>query len=205
MKKNIVTNKDTVKKMIYLALKAEGCSDAGIGGLLGNVEAESAYSSKNLQQSYEKKLGYTDDSYTDAVDSGAYNNFVKDSAGYGLCQWTYWSRKQAMLDYHRKQDASIGDTETQIQWMITELKGYKTVWAKLLTATSVLDAATVVLKQFEKPADQSDAACQKRAKYGEAALAVAMAGQGTNTPSIDYQTRYNSLMTDLKALVAKYN
>ena len=37
-----------------------------------------------LQNNYEKKLGFNDDTYTKAVDNGSYNNFIKDSAGYGL-------------------------------------------------------------------------------------------------------------------------
>ena len=35
-----------------------------------------------------------DKQYTAAVDNGSYKNFVNDSAGYGLAQWTYSSRKQ---------------------------------------------------------------------------------------------------------------
>jgi hypothetical protein len=54
----------------------------------------------------------TDAEYTAAVDAGSYNNFVKDGAGYGLAQWTYWSLKQAMLEYHKKVGKSIGDGET---------------------------------------------------------------------------------------------
>ena len=56
---------------------------------------------KNLQNSYESKLGFTDDTYTAAVDNGSYGNFVKDSAGYGLAQWTYWSRKENLLNFAR--------------------------------------------------------------------------------------------------------
>lgn len=51
---------------------------------MGNLFAESGLNPKNLQNSYEKKLGYNDVTYTQAVDDGTYNNFVKDSAGYGL-------------------------------------------------------------------------------------------------------------------------
>lgn len=54
----------------------------GVAGLMGNLYAESALRSNNLQQTYETKLGYTDDTYTTAVDNGTYTNFVKDSAGY---------------------------------------------------------------------------------------------------------------------------
>jgi hypothetical protein len=44
-----------------------------------------------------KKLKMTDAGYTSAVDDGRYKNFVKDGAGYGLAQWTFWSRKQNLL------------------------------------------------------------------------------------------------------------
>ena len=56
-------------------------------------------------KNYEKGLGLTDAEYTAAVDSGSYSNFVRDSSGYGLAQWTYWSRKEAMLNYARKTSA----------------------------------------------------------------------------------------------------
>lgn len=67
------------------------------------------------------KLGYNDATYTAAVDNGTYTNFVKDSAGYGLAQWTYWSRKQAMLAFHQSKNKSIGDLQTQLEFLIKEL------------------------------------------------------------------------------------
>lgn len=67
----------------------------GVAGLMGNLYAESALNPKNLQNTYEKSLGMTDDSYTSGVDNGSYTNFVRDAAGYGLAQWTYWSRKKS--------------------------------------------------------------------------------------------------------------
>ena len=74
---------------IWNRLDDEGFNDHGKGGLMGNLDAESGLKPKNLQNSYEKKLGYTDDSYTVAVDNGSYGNFVKDSAGYGLAPVSY--------------------------------------------------------------------------------------------------------------------
>ena len=41
----------------------------GVAGLMGNLRDESGLNPRNLQNSYEKKLGFTDDSYTTAVDS----------------------------------------------------------------------------------------------------------------------------------------
>jgi hypothetical protein len=69
---------------------------------MGNMKAESALNSKNLQQSYERKLGFTDDTYTEAVDKGTYKNFIYDKAGYGLVQWTYWSLKEELYNYAKQ-------------------------------------------------------------------------------------------------------
>lgn len=140
----------------------------GVAGLMGNLYAESALNPKNLQNSYETKLGYTDATYTAAVDNGSYTNFVKDSAGYGLAQWTYWSRKQNLLSYAQSAGASIGDLEMQLGFLYKELsEGYKTVLNTLKNATSVLDASNAALTGYEKPADQSTSVQTKRASYGQ--------------------------------------
>ena len=69
----------------------------GAAGLMGNLYAESALNPKNLQNNGNKALGMTDDEFTSAMDAGAYSNFVGDGYGYGLAQWTYHSRKAALL------------------------------------------------------------------------------------------------------------
>ena len=97
------------EQIIWQFFKKQGFTDAGTAGMMGNLFAESALSPINLQNSYEKKLGYTDSSYTAAVDNGSYGNFVKDSAGYGLAQWTYWSRKQNLLNFAKQKKRSIGN------------------------------------------------------------------------------------------------
>ena len=81
---------DINRKALYITqecLKA-GMTVAGAAGVLANVAAESAFNPRNLQDTYERALGYNDDSYTDAVDNGAYQGFTRDAAGYGLAQWT---------------------------------------------------------------------------------------------------------------------
>ena len=102
----------------------KGMNDFAIAGIMGNIYAESGFKPTNLQNTYEKKMGYTDASYTAAVDDGSYTNFVKDSAGYGLVQWTYWSRKQALLEYARSVGKSIGDLSMQLDFMWKEMQGY---------------------------------------------------------------------------------
>jgi hypothetical protein len=60
---------------------------------MGNLDAESGLRSNNLQDTYSREFGLSDIQYTQKVDNGTYTNFIKDGAGYGLAQWTYWSRK----------------------------------------------------------------------------------------------------------------
>ena len=79
----------TNEERIWNYLISAGLNACGAAGLMGNLYAESGLSPTNLQNSFEKKLGYTDATYTAAVDSGAYANFVFDGAGYGLAQWTF--------------------------------------------------------------------------------------------------------------------
>ena len=182
-----LTGKNNEEK-IWNFFIGKGLSKAGAAGLMGNLFAESALNPKNLQNSYEKKLGHTDDSYTAAVDNGSYNNFVRDSAGYGLAQWTYWSRKQNMLEFARAAGKSIGDLEMQLDFLFKELsEGYKSVLTVLKTATTVKAASDSVLLNYERPADQSNTVKTKRAGYGQsyydkyAGTASKPGNGGTNT------------------------
>ena len=157
-----------VERELYAFFKSKELCNNGIFGLFGNLYAESGMKPGNLQNSSEKKLGLTDEAYTAAVDSGNYKNFVHDSAGYGLAQWTYWSRKEAMLAFHQAKGASIGDALTQAEFLYKELsEGYKSVLSVLKTAASIREASDAVLLQFERPADQSEAVRKKRAGYGQ--------------------------------------
>ena len=155
-------------KKMWDYFKSKGLTDAGVAGLMGNLYAESGLKSCNLQGTYETKLGMTDAEYTAAVDAGTYTNFVKDSAGYGLAQWTYWSLKQDLYNYMKKLNKSIGDLEGQMEFLAYQLeKDYNVVWKTLTSAKTVLEASNAVLLKFERPADQSEAAQNKRASYGQ--------------------------------------
>ena len=170
---------------IWRFLKSQGMTDAGVAGLMGNLFAESGLNPKNLQNTYEKKLGYTDATYTAAVDNGTYTNFDRDSAGYGLCQWTYWTRKQALYAFCKAIGASIGDLDAQLRFLMKELtESFKSVLGVLMTTASVREASDIVLLQFERPAKMNDPTVQqKRAGYGQTyynqfAITVAEKGDG---------------------------
>lgn len=159
---------NTAEEKIWNFLIEKGLSPAGAAGLMGNLYAESGLNPRNLQNSFERKLGYTDDSYTAAVDDGSYGGFVRDSAGYGLAQWTYWSRKEKLIIFVRSRKCSVGDLEAQLAFLMEELGGsYRTVLAVLKSARTVREASDAVLTGFEKPKDQSATAKERRAGYGQ--------------------------------------
>ena len=140
----------------------------GVAGVMGNFYAESALKSTNLQNTFEKKLGMSDEEYTAAVDNGSYTNFVHDSAGYGLYQATYWSIKESLLNYAKSVAKSIGDRDMQVDHFLKMMKEeYTAIWKVLTTTKSVREASDAVLLKFERPADQSESVQEKRAGYGQ--------------------------------------
>ncbi len=169
MRANALTGSTTEEK-IWNYLKSNGFNNYGTAGLMGNLYAESALNSKNLQNSYESKLGYTDSTYTNAVDNGTYSKskFIHDAAGYGLAQWTYYTRKEKLYNYAKEKGKSIGDLETQLAFLCKELSGsYSGVNKTLKNATSLKEASNAVLLKFEKPANTGTSAQNTRLSYSQ--------------------------------------
>ncbi|OUM57352.1 carbohydrate-binding module family 18 protein [Piromyces sp. E2] len=124
----------------------------GAAGLMGNLHVESLLRPDNLEDIYEASLGMSDKEYTDRVNDGSYKNFVSDEAGYGLAQWTYSSRKQALLNYAKKQGTGIDDLNMQLNYLWNELNNdFSGLVRKLKNATSVRQASNDVMFDFEKP------------------------------------------------------
>ncbi|MCD7805668.1 MAG: phage tail tip lysozyme [Oscillospiraceae bacterium] len=158
----------TTEQKIWNYLYGKLGNTYGAAGLMGNLYAESALEPTNLQNSYESKLGFTDDTYTQAVDNGEYTNFASDSAGYGLAQWTYSTRKAGLLSFAQSEGKSIGDLEMQLDYLMKEMQSsYSSVLSTLKSATTILEASNAVLTKFERPADQSTTVQNKRAGYGQ--------------------------------------
>jgi hypothetical protein len=153
-------------KIIWDYLMKKINNPYGVAGLMGNLQAESGLNPKNLQNSCEKKSGYTDQTYTLNVDNGTYTNFTNDKYGYGICQWTSSGRKLGLMQF--KGNKSIGDLTMQLDYLWKELNtSYKIVLNTIKSAKSVKEASDIVLTKFERPKDQSDAVKIKRASYGQ--------------------------------------
>ncbi len=147
-----IPNEDDRAKFIWDYFSKKGLNNYAIAGLIGNLYCESALRPNNLQNSFEKKLGMTDKGYTKAVNDGSYKNFVHDKAGYGLAQWTWWSRKQALLYFAEKRMVSIDDLKMQLDFLWEELGAYEHVMKVLSKANSIKEACNVVMREYERPA-----------------------------------------------------
>ena len=160
----------TNEQKIWNFFKSKGLNDYACAGLMGNLQAESGLNPKNMENYYESRLGFTDETYVQAIDNGTYTKeqFIYDQCGSFLAQWTYWSRKKALYEYVKSKGVSIGDLEAQLEFLYQELStSYRGVLSTLKNATSVLEASNVVLFKFENPADQSVGVQNFRASLGQ--------------------------------------
>ena len=161
-----VPNQKSNADQFHEFFKNVGLKPYALCGLMGNIYVESKFIPNNLENRFEKSLGMNDDEYTKVVDDGSYTNFVRDKAGYGLAQWTYWSRKKNFLDYAKSKGTSIGDMEMQLAYLWKELQESIDI-AKLNAFNSVREASDYILHQFERPTDQSEEVEIRRAGYGQ--------------------------------------
>lgn len=153
------------EQTIWKALAAKGLNDYAIAGVMGNMYYESGLLSNNV----ENRSGIDDAFYTQAVNNGtiAKTTFMYDSYGYGLCQWTFWSRKQGLYDLAKQRNVSIDNEPMQIDYLMQELKsGYTSTLATLQNAKSVQEASDAFLFNFERPANAS-AQSARRAQQGQ--------------------------------------
>lgn len=137
---------------IYNRLRSHGMTAAGACAMLGNMQAESGLKSNIVQRGMQS---LSDEEYTRRVDAYPVSEatFIHDSAGYGLCQWTFWSRKKALLDYAHDRGMSVGDESTQIDFCVQELQtGYSSLWAYLCNTDDTYEATERICKEYEKPA-----------------------------------------------------
>ena len=157
-----------VTRDIWNALRNKGYTKAGTAGIMGNFNAESAYNSNNLQNSYERSLGMSDTEYTNAVNNGSYSRerFMRDSAGYGLPQFTYWSLKRDLYDNTVANGKRIDSMQGQIDTIDQQLRrDYKSLYNYLTSTTDVNGATDRFLTGYERPADIGQTAKNRRRNF----------------------------------------
>lgn len=160
---------------VYKYLKDKmGLNTAAACGVMTNLNAESAMSPTNLQNTYNSRFGLSDSAYTKAVDKGkgSYKtsggrkqNFKTDRGGYGLCQWTSSGRKTKLLKRALSEKKSIGNINMQLGYLNTELQSYQSVLTTLRNvpnnAAGAYIAAAEFCLVFEAPANTISTAASR--------------------------------------------
>lgn len=113
------------EEKVWFALIGAGYDEYATAGAMGNFMQESTFRSNNVQDACEPRVG-SDEVYTQKVNSGAYSRqqFMSDSAGYGLAQWTDPSRKAALYDFAKAKGTGIEDEDMQIEFLLKEMQSY---------------------------------------------------------------------------------
>ena len=161
-------------QIIYNLLLAAGVTMAGALGLLGNWMAESGLEPGRLQGDFSsgrlQSMVYTAD-----VTSGKMNRsqFARDAKGYGLAQWTYYTRKEDLYDFWQSSGTALDDIGMQVKFALHELSSeaeYSGVWATLRTTEDIWTAVDKVCRLYERPYYNNIDARYRYAKELEAEL-----------------------------------
>lgn len=157
-----LTNEDITWERLMLDIG----NPYGVAGLMGNLFAESTINPV-CKTGGDKSV--TGKEYALMVQEGVIDpeTFVHDGVAFGIAQWRYWSRKEALFLYCRENNKDISDLDAQIDYLLKEIRTYKTVWDTLLKAKTVKEASDIVLERYEKPANVGDSAKKKRAEFGQ--------------------------------------
>ena len=156
----------TNAEIIWKYFENKKFSPYAIAGIMGNLQAESRLLPNNLQDSYNRSLGLSDEEYTKRVDNGTYSNFIYDQAGYGLAQWTFWSLKEELYKLCKERGKSISDIGCQLDCLYNQIQSHKLL-GLLNSATSVREASDIFLTKFERPKNQGESIKNARANNGQ--------------------------------------
>jgi hypothetical protein len=126
----------------------------------------------------------TEASYTAGVDNGTYKNFVTDRAGYGISQWTFHTRKAALLKFAQDRKVSISNLQMQLDYLWHEMsRDFSSMLNLLRNAASIRQASDIVLTRFMMPGTMNEAKTQElRAGYAQTAFNKFASSTGSSTP-----------------------
>lgn len=151
-----IKDSDNARKIWKFLTGSLGYSKEGAAAVMGNLFQESGYQPANVQNgtSADKAMG-GDSGYTSAVDSGSYtrDQFISDSAGYGLAQWTSGGRKAGLYDLAKSRGDSIGSLDTQLDFLAQEMSqpAYNDLRAALTAEGGDIGDLTIkFLDKFER-------------------------------------------------------
>ena len=153
------------KQTIWNFLKREtNLPDVSIAGIMGNMMAESGCEACRLQGDFMSDRSPSKE-YARKVNSNLNPNWYSDQKGWGLCQWTWWSRKKSLKECCDSYGTGIESETSQLRFMLAEMQNeFSSMWRQLLIATDIRTAAYLVCHFYEAPAYEN---VDARADYGK--------------------------------------
>lgn len=139
---------------IYSYFRAQGLTEAGTLGLMGNLQAESGLYPCRLQGDFSADFRKSRE-YADKVDNGiiSIDQAAGDGLGWGLPQWTYRPRKLGYFKYALMHSVSIANLEIQLDYIMIELDSeYKGLLQFLRFTDDMYEATARVCREYERPA-----------------------------------------------------
>ena len=158
------------KQKIYNLLRQGGLTEAATLAMMGNWQCESGLEPNRLQGDFSPYRTLSKD-YVRRIEDFSLSRdvFAYDKKGFGLAQWTDYSRKQALWDAWHKSGLSIASAELQVKFALYELKtDYSALFDYLMVSNDLYTATSRICKEFERPAvNNIDArfAAAKQIKY----------------------------------------
>lgn len=175
---------NNIQDKVWCALIDAGFTEYAAAGAMGNFMVESGYATNNLENSSNSQSGVSDEEFTERVNNGSItkeefvssetfglykmktygSDIIYNSYGYGLAQWTFPTRKQALYEATKGSGSTIDDVDAQVRYLVNEIMtNYRGV-PDCQKAKSVAEACEIFQVQFEGAAD---AHLDRRIEYAE--------------------------------------
>lgn len=142
------------EQTIYNAFKRSGLTEAAALGFLGNWACESGNEPFRVQGDF-SPYRTASKAYVAGITSGSISRdqFAHDQKGFGLAQWTYFSRKYALYDFWKASGKALDSAEMQTDFAMKELReDYKALLDFLKSTNDVFTACSRICREYERPA-----------------------------------------------------
>ena len=144
----------SVKQSIYQTFIKFGMTPSGAFGMMGNGERESNLEAGRVQGDF-SAFRTVSKSYVARVTSGELSRdaFARDGLGFGIFQWTFYSRKYDLYDWWKASGKALDDPVMQCEFAVAELKkSYRNLWDLLCTSNDLYTCVKEVCVVYERPA-----------------------------------------------------
>ena len=132
------------KQTIYNTFRKHGLTEAAALAFLGNWQCESGHEPYRLQGDF-SPYRTASKAYVQGLENGSISKqqFQNDQKGFGLAQWTYWSRKAELYDFWKASGKAIDSAEMQTEFALKELReSYGALMSFLKSTTDVFTATS---------------------------------------------------------------